>query len=273
MPTLQDLDSCTKLFKNSKELRNSFSEEIQEFKKNFETELMLWQYDHHGKTNNGKIYANYIAEADNELFIATIPIMYEGNELVPLSDAIEHIAYYLQIDENFERLFKEKSYLLKQSEGKIEYEYADEYFNKGKDNALKQEVINSLINRIKIMDEEKRYLYLRTLMNICHLTEKEIYTIVGKVGMINDNIPQNTAYSKKGYVQMEVLEDSNFERALHSIDSDEDFSYEVYDDAPDYFKDVFYKAIENNDFDILFNLFSSEEIDLYSNYYKKGKVK
>ena len=57
------------------------------------------------------------------------------------------------------------------------------------------------------------------------------------------------------------------------IYNENEFEYKVYNNAPEYFKYIFNKAIEENDFDILFKTFTSEEIDLYSNYYEKGKVK
>ena len=60
---------------------------------------------------------------------------------------------------------------------------------------------------------------------------------------------------------------------LFNMDFDDNNEYMVYDDAPEYFKYVFNKAIKDNNFEMLFNMFDIEEISLYSNYYEKGKVK
>ena len=214
LTNLKDLDKCTMLYRNAKELRENFDEEIKKFKKDYETQLELWKYKHPGKTNNGKIYANFITSSiiknREKIFIATVPIMYANDKLVSFNEAIDHIAYYLDIDSNFEKLFNEKIYLLNDEKhlkreeengfiDETEYNLAYDYINHGRDAVLRREVINRLIDRIRKMDDDDKYVTLRCLMNLCHLNKREIYTKKGVISNINDRIPQNTILHSSNY--------------------------------------------------------------------------
>ena len=218
MPNLKDIDFCTKLFKNSKELRSYFTKEIEEFKKVHENELARWHLMHQGKTNNGKIYANYIENVDGKNFIATIPIMYMNDEIIPYDEAINHLVYYLNQDDIFKKLLDEKSYLLLEDEDDLEYALAKSYFIE-KDIVIKHDVINHLIYRISKMDEDDRYRYFRTLMNMCHLTRHEIFIKEGKITLFSDEIPKETILKECqiGNSYLESLIDDNNDEELYNL--------------------------------------------------------
>ena len=230
LSSLRDIDACTKIFCDAKEMRKSLINEIDEFKRLYETEINKWKKEHPGEENNGKIYANYIVNVGKDSFLATVPVLYENDELVSLNEALDHIAYYLEDDKNFKELYDYKKYLLKESKDGKEYKDANDYFTKSRDIKIKRAVIHSLIDRIKNMDDEKRYLYLRSLTNLCRLTKHEIYSDAGKIGMLSSKIPIGDV---------------------------------VLDSKPTNYQEYFYfdKLIDEENDEELYNLYGLEEIE------------
>ena len=128
--------------------------------------------------------------------------------------------------------------------------------------------IKEFIKYIKDLPSEEKYVYLRSLGNICNLLnnkekDTDICFKIINISKIKEVNEYKLVYNLYGLKKKE----------LEGIYNENEFEYKVYNNAPEYFKYIFNKAIEENDFDILFKTFTGEEIDLYSNYYEKGKVK
>lgn len=228
---LKELDLFTKSFKNSTELRFFFGEEIELFKKRFSNELELWHQEHPNKTNNCKIYANFIAKEGSKSFLATIPIMYKDSEIIPFDEAIEHIIYYLQDDEVLKRIWMEKKYLLLDDPDNMEYDFVNSYLNIEKDEVTKREFINHFINRIIKMEEDEKYRYFRCLLNLCRLSLHEIYTSKGNIKLFGAIQSGDLSLKRGNYVQFSVNDD--------------------------YLNEL----LMNNNYDELYNLYSIDEIE------------
>ena len=185
--SLRLLDEYTTFFSDSKELREYHKAEVEDFKKKFDHGLYVWRYYHPGKKNNGTIYANFLTRKG----IATIAIMYKGDRIIGDNVAYNHLRYFLNDDKIFEKLVKEKSYLLLDLDNEDEsfsiYDFACEYIEY-RDVELKHEVINRLMSYIKQMDDEKRYFYFRSLVNMCKLREPTIYLDDGSKICYDDHL-------------------------------------------------------------------------------------
>lgn len=226
--SLEDLDFCTKLYSDAKKLRDTFPDEIKEFNERFSSRLEEWHLLHPGKTNHGKIYANFITNAKGKNFIATIPILYQGDELISVDEAIEHMVHYLDIDSVFEKLVREKSYLLLEDDDEDfdEYSMAKSYLT-NRDIITRHEVINHFINRIRKMEPKRQYIYLRCLTNMCHLLNHEIYLHNGKVVVTDHYVAGEVKLCENDFTRFSANPDSFFERII-TEGNDEDL-YKYYD--------------------------------------------
>ncbi len=250
--TLKEMDEFVSKFKDSDEIREYFINEINAY---LQTKEAKEYFDMPSKKErNGNIVCYHAFPYKSRLVCA----LYDGNALMGRG-------IYTKLDESLndinvlKEIYNDKFYLLRSQFLKDEL-YRIINFNGGK-TAFKKE----FISRIHKLDEDESYAYLRSLCETCDLLVKKREKKTVNVKVVN--------VSKiKGLSEYKLVKQTELEIVNSNINENE-FQFIAYDDAPDYFKDIFYKAIENNDFDILFNLFSSEEIDLYSNYYKKGKVK
>lgn len=165
--SLRALDEFTTGFKDSRELRRYYASEFAVFNEKY------------GKEHPGKMYANSLLD---DVGIITIAIMYHGDEIVPDVVAYNNIEVLLNDEEKFRKFLEEKRYLLKLIDidnGEIGTDssvirMAEEAVRTG-DYVIRREVINRLISAIKRMDEERRYFYFRSLVNLCDLRRAIIH--------------------------------------------------------------------------------------------------
>lgn len=178
--SLRNLDDFTTTFKDSDELKKYFDEEFKIFEDKYSSQLDTLRIEGNNKRRRGKIYANCCLD---NVGLITIAIMYKGDEIVPPSVAYNNIYYCLERDDSFKRFFEEKRYLLKLidinnsavgADSSLIY-LAQEYLKSG-NTVIKYQVIKRFINAIKRMDEDRRYFYFRSLVNLCDLRKAIIHS-------------------------------------------------------------------------------------------------
>ena len=248
--SLYEMDDFLSNFHDSNDVREYFFDEINEFLKTKEATEYLNVSSKDGRERNGYVtcYQEYKYHR-----VGKIMALYD-NKIIK-DNLYETFIESLKDDKVLKNIYKRKFFLIPTEYLKDELRRI--VFNKGG----KTPFIRGFVSYIKNLDEENRYIYFRSLCDICNLLQNKKTKSKVSIKIVNvSNI--------KGINEYQLVKENNFEE----ISSDE-FKYNLRDDAPEYFEDLFYKAIRDNDFEKLFNEFTSEEIDLYSNYYEKGKVK
>ena len=221
-------------FKTRNDLFNYYNEDIGEFcldkRKLIELEN---RRNNHNRLGAISLFCKY-QNSYGTSFIK-IPIIY-GNDkrLLSSNSCLRKIKEKLDDINILKKIFISKKYLLTY----YEYELLSLYlrFNDLKN---KKKFIDSFVNRIKKYDDQKRYLYFRSLMNLCSLNELELKTLKGNISL-NTNIPINTVIKKESTKK-------NIKLDSYSLD------------------DYFNSLIENNDYENLHKYYDIETIEKNTN--------
>lgn len=239
--TIEDLDKYTTHFNNSIDLRREFEDDILEYF--MENKDIIDKNDTKYKHFKGRISAYYLDKRGDMQFIK---ISYKKKKIVrdyldfeKVSDALEFMRNVLQ---------KSLSELVVRKD-KVKFLDTKDLIY----------IANCALNLYGYeLSLNERYYYAKYFNNPVENKFEDCYTLM------KQNIVKH--FREKQY------NEENISKAYSELNEDK-FEYIAYDDAPDYFKYVFDKALKDNNFEILFNEFDTEKIDLYSNYYRKGKVK
>lgn len=239
--TVDDLDNFTMKFADSSELRKEFDDEILEYL--MENREIIDKNDTKYKHFRGRISAYYIDKRGDKQFLK---LSFKKRKV---------IRDYLEFDKLKDALIFMRNVLCK----------CLEELNTRKKKAVFLDtsdliyITNCTLNMYNYgLSLNERYYYAKYFNNPNEKNFEDCYTLM------KQNITQH--FREKQEYEEDV-------KKAYSEFSMDEFIYKANDDAPEYFKYIFDKALKENDWDKLFNEFTCEEIDLYSNYYKKGKVK
>lgn len=232
--TLKEMDDYLLNFKDHLEVRDKYSIDISEFLLD-NMKYIRENEKKNNRENNGRICITYIGK-NNE--IRMFPIIYRNSpKLLKKDEALHKIKKVLSNNETkLKELYDRKRYLLSGYECDLIRDYLDYPVSYKR---FKYIFINDFISRLSNLSDDKLYMYLRSLMNLCELkSNKRI--IVTKYGDINTN--------------------------MESINQDGVLNKEGLDNCND---DLFIKLYSEEDYDNLYNLYDLEEMEKYGILDKK----
>ena len=248
--SLREMDTFLSDFHNSSDVREYFIDKINEFLMSEQATNYLNVPAKNNSEKNGYIVCYHEYPYHN---LKRISALYDNTLINKNINA--KLREELKKYNVLKQIYKRKYFLIPSAFLKDELERILDY------NGGKTPFIDGFIKYINNLKEEEKYIYLRSLCNICNLLEKK-----KKKEKIDFKVINVSAIKDINEYQL-------VRNRLFNMDFDDNNEYMVYDDAPEYFKYVFNKAVKDNNFEMLFNMFDIEEISLYSNYYEKGKVK
>ena len=271
---LDNLDNYIKKnFKDHRDVRRKYDEEIGEYcLQNMKFIQEENQRNHRNWT--GAITILFPVEEYNyekseyELKYIKLPIFYkDGKELKSEDECLKIIREKLKDREMVKKLFHERGFLL--SEDEIRYYFNAEHYINGiisggeeKDNF--DDFGDTFCKRLKNLPKHIKYYYLRCLTDMFGLFnehKKERVRVKSVKGEKLSKIDKVELNKKKTH---EII---NYEEEI----TPERESVEVEETAPDEFKYVFYKALDTGDYDTLYNMYSIDEIERYSNLLKEKR--
>lgn len=165
--SLEELDDYLKQFNDHHEIRNLYRDQIQEFLLDNKEYIKMTE-EKNNRLNNGRICITFL---DHHKIMRSIAIIYKNDgNLLPKKNCLRKIIEELKNDDILKELYLRKKYLLTRNEIDLlrNYFLFPVSYRKYKDIMIK-----SFVGRIKYYPEERSYLYLRSLMNICGLQEKK----------------------------------------------------------------------------------------------------
>ncbi len=247
---LREMDEFMRQFHDSNDVREYFITEINSFLATKEAIDFLNHPSKDGRARNGYItcYHEY-----NYHRMRKIGALYD-NELIT-ERIFTTLREALQNDQVLKDIYDRKYFLLPSQFSK------DELRRIVKEHGGKKAFIEDFIRYIHNLDSESQYVYFRSLCDVCNLLVRpKERTAVRLTIVAAENLDGETVYTlyNPGDIEYVIPDEIN---------------YEVSPDAPEYFIYVFNNAIITNNYEFLFSEFTHEEIDLYSNFYRKGRRK
>ena len=226
-------DFIIQRFKNTKDVRRKYEQDISEFcLDNMEEIKRENEKNKRAWLGSIVIVATERDKHDNVTMMYKIPVIYQNDKkLLSKSDCLKKIKEKLNDKKVINTIFEEKPYLLSDYERHLLLRHLTRT-----DNTYLKSFVGNFYNRLKRSDDEILYFYCRCLMNLCGLNELTIKTKFGTVDNVSSYIPNDTKVEK-----------------LNS------FSNDVY------FNDL----IEKENYEELYNIYTTEEIDNNSNLFRR----
>lgn len=181
--SLLELDNYLCKYHNSKEIRDDYRNEIDEFLKDNQRYLRYLEekaiaYGQKPRNNRGRISICFYGKGEKIRFI---PMIFQNEKLMNINDCFKQIRVSLDDDMRLQKLVDEKKYLLTQNE----IDTIKRYF-KWNNQKYKRDFLDDFTYRVRRMEPVKRYYYLRSLINLCSLKkENEIKTKKGDIKHID----------------------------------------------------------------------------------------
>ena len=199
-------------FKNGKEVIKKFENDIGEFCLAYREEIIKEnERNNHNRLGCITLFGKYTNNYGVHIF--KIPIIYsEDYRLLSDKECLKKIKEKLNDDGILKKLLKEKSYLLSHNEINLINLYFK--FNNLK---VKNEFTQTFLTRLKSFNDEKRYFFFRTLMNLCSLNKKEMHIKNGTISNIN-SVPKNISLQKEERVLL-VKEEIDDDYLMNLIES------------------------------------------------------
>lgn len=202
---------------------------------------------------------------DDNGVLTKIPVMYkDGRNIKSLDECVKifnltiHDKYKMKyLVENKPGIFtgEELSYFYKAN-------YYVNYTQYTKEDKRAYEFFIDLFHkRITICDDEKLYYHFRSLMDYFDFgigKNKENIRVTSVEADKLSEMERNMLYHKLFHGNGEIVKYSE-------IKTPEREGVEVKDSAPEEFEYIFYKALDTGDFDKLYDMYSIEEIERYTN--------
>ena len=229
--TLKEMDNYLLNFKDHEEVRSFYQNDIAEFLVDHKDYIRANEKKNK-RINNGRICITFF---DRKKVVRMVPIIYQKD--VPLLDcnrSFKKIKESLIDDKILKELYLRKRYLLSEYEIDLLKNYF--LFPVSRKN-YKGLFINYFVSKIKGMDENKSYYYLRSLMNLCDLRERFIIK------------------TNKG-----VIDHIDGEELFHPCKLIRD---NLYEDCDDYY---FWRLMEEENYEELFKYYGLDEITRNCNY-------
>lgn len=250
-------------FVTTKDVREKYKEAIDIFyQKN--KELMA--------TFKRKWRGSVVIVYDDNGVLTKIPMMYkDGRTIKSLNECLE--IFNLTIHDK-----KKMKYLVDNKPGiftgeELNYFYRANYYVNytqytKKDKKAYEDFIDLFQKRMTICDDETLYCHFRSLMDYFDFgigKNKEYVKVTSVEADKLSEMEKDMLYHKLFHGNGEIVKYSE-------IKTPEREGVEVLDSAPEEFEYVFYKALDTGDFDKLYDMYSIEEIEKYTNLIK-GKRK
>lgn len=182
--TLKEMDDYLLGFKDYLEIREKYCDSVQEFL--LENMAYIRESERkNNRLNNGRICIVYIGRNNQ---IRMFPIIYRDSPKLLRSDScLRKIHRQLDNDDKLRELLNTKRYLLSQYEIDL---LSDYLMHPVSYKRYKHIMINDFIARLNNLSDDKLYMYLRSLMNLCDLSNNKqvIVTKHGNICLNEDNI-------------------------------------------------------------------------------------
>jgi len=266
--SLLDLDEYVQRnFYHSKEVRERYQEEINDFcNNNQRAKDLLTKLK--GKSPNRKSFGeiSIICKDGNEEY--KIPIMYkEGKRLKALIDCLNILKEKIKDNNIVKELYSKKKYLFSPDDlaDLKATKYILDGYNGLQDDVKRLESLKtSFYRRLKRFDDEykydEEYYYFRCMMDILGLYNGNNKTYANITSYDKDKISK----IPKAKVTKKITESHTDIMLYDDEPTSEREEVTVIDSAPEEFKYAFYKALDTGDFDLLYNIYSLEEIEKYT---------
>lgn len=197
--------------------------------------------------------------------LTKIPVMYkDGRNIKSLNECLE--IFNLTIHDK-----KKMKYLVDNKPGvftgeELSYFYRANYYVNytqytKKDKKAYEDFIDLFHKRITICDDETLYYHFRSLMDYFDFSigkNKECVKVTSVDADKLSEMERNMLYHKLFHGNGEIVKYSEIKTPLGE-------GVEVIDEAPEEFKYIYYKALDTGDFDKLYDMYSIDEIEKYTN--------
>ena len=249
-------------FVTTKDVREKYKEAIDIFyQKN--KELMA--------TFKRKWRGSVVIVYDDNGVLTKIPMMYkDGRTIKSLNECLE--IFNLTIHDK-----KKMKYLVDNKPGiftgeELNYFYRANYYVNytqytKKDKKAYEDFIDLFQKRMTICDDETLYCHFRSLMDYFDFgigKNKEYVKVTSVEADKLSEMEKDMLYHKLFHGNGEIVKYSE-------IKTPEREGVEVLDSAPEEFEYVFYKALDTGDFDKLYDMYSIEEIEKYTNLLERKR--
>ena len=155
--------------------------------------------NNHDRLGSVSLFCKY--QNNYGTFTYKIPIIYRNDKrLLPDEQCIKEIEKSLANDDKLKKLKNEKKYLL----SKNELDLINLYFN-NHDERRRKEFIYYFINRLVRMNDEKKYFFFRSLMNVCNLNKVDAIDFELFDENTQDAETEVESYSQDGHFSNLVL--------------------------------------------------------------------
>jgi len=260
--SLKEMDDFLTRFKDSDEVREYYRDIINNFLKTKQAVNYLKGIT--SRENNGYVKGYFFDKYNKK---RSISLLYQ--EKITIDRHLFATLRQNLVDRKvLKEIYDHKYFLLESQNLKMELRRCVMH------NRTSTYFIRDFVRQIENKSEEEKYFYIRCLCHVCKLLDIKKHEVqmkiveVGKLGQIDGyKLERDTSYlfvtSKKGLKELMKYD---------TVSTSEREEVEVVDFAPEEFKYAFYKALDTGDFDMLFNLYSLEVIDQYTNLLK-GKRK
>lgn len=214
--SLKELDEYLLKFRDSKEVREKYKDIIQEFlldNRSYLEKLTI--------KSNGRICITFSGKTN---ILRTVPAIYkDSDKLMNTRECIKKIQEELKYSNILKELYNKKGYLLSD----YERDTIRLYFN-STNPKYKDEFIGYFSYRLLKTNDNLRYYYLRSLMNLCHLTTKSIKIKSGIIDNIDFEMPTRTSLVRNNIASF--CEDDRFMQYLDNEDYEDLFNEYSIDD-------------------------------------------
>ncbi|MBQ8892746.1 MAG: hypothetical protein IJ068_07795 [Bacilli bacterium] len=197
-------------FQNNKDVIKKYENNIAEFcLDNIKTITEENARNNHNRLGAITLFGKYTNNYGTHVF--KIPIIYKNdNKLLSNASCLKKIKEKLNDDSILRKLLRERSYLLSYNEINL----INMYF-KFNNERVKNEFIETFLNRLKNFNDDKKYFFFRALMNLCSLNKREIKIKKGTVSNIN-SIENNMRLQKEEKILI-IKEDDDVDSYLMSL--------------------------------------------------------
>lgn len=221
--TLKELDDYLLSFKNHLEIRDKYLDDVSEFLLD-NMNYIRENEKKNKRVNNGRICITYIGK-NNE--IRMFPIIYRDDpKLMSRDNCLRKIKREFNDDDKLRELINRKRYLLSDHEIGLITNYLMYHVSYKK---YKRIFINDFISRLTGLSDDKLYMYLRSLMNLCDLkTSRVIPTKYGDINVYEDNISERAVLQNcDDELFIKLYNEEDYESLYNLYDADVIHKYGV----------------------------------------------
>lgn len=253
--SLEEMDEFLTKFKDSDEVRNYYYDRINKFLKT--PCVVSYLNSVTTRANNGYVKGYFFDKYNKK---RSVGLLYQDKLNID-----RHLFATLRknlVDRKVLReIYDRKYFLLGSQDMKMELGRCVKY------NKTSTYFIRDFVRMIEDKDDEEKYLYLRCLCHTCKLLERKKHEVKLKVVKVDKLSPIDGYQLEKDNSYLFVSSKKEIKELMkyETVPTSEREGVMVVDWAPDEFKYAFYKALDTGNFDMLFNIYSLDVIERYTN--------